>query len=177
VLLTKRVAVEATAIIAQEKRDELIQRHGLTSAYVDRCADFVYNPGISVVRAAQIAASAAPIHAMHDPTEGGLASGLWELAAAAGVGLEIDSQAVPIYPETRALCDAYGLDPWGVIASGSLLLTLDPSDAGPVCDALGEAGIETTVIGRVLPRESGVTTRGGQALPGFARDEIARLFE
>ncbi len=177
VLLTRRVAVEATAIIAQEKRDELIQQHGLTSAYVDRCADFVYNPGISVVRAAQIAASAAPIHAMHDPTEGGLASGLWELAAAAGVGLEIDSQAVPIYPETRALCDAYGLDPWGVIASGSLLLTLDPSDAGPVCDALGEAGIETTVIGRVLPRESGVTTLGGQALPGFARDEIARLFE
>ena len=87
------------------------------------------------------------------------------------------TQAVPIYAETRALCDAYGLDPWGVIASGSLLLTLAPSDVGPVCAALGEADIETSVIGRVLPRESGVSTSEGQALPSFARDEITRLFE
>jgi hydrogenase maturation factor len=177
VLLTRRVAVEATAIIAQEKRDELLDQHDLDKAYVDRCADFIHDPGISVVRAAQIAASVAPVHAMHDPTEGGLSGGLWELAQAASVGLEIDLQAVPVYAETRALCEVYGLDPWGVIASGSLLLTLDPPDARPVCAALDEAGIEASVIGRVLPPASGVRTSAGQALPSFARDEIARLFE
>jgi hydrogenase expression/formation protein HypE len=181
VMLTKRVAVEATAIIAREKRDELSRRHGLAADYLDRCADFLYRPGISVVREAQIAAETAPIHAMHDPTEGGLATGLWELAAAAGVGLEIDAQAVPIYPETRCLCDAFGLDPWGVIGSGSLLLTLDTSAAERVRGALSAAGIEATVIGRVLPRERGVTVRqaGNRsvALPTFDRDEIARLFE
>jgi hydrogenase expression/formation protein HypE len=181
VLLTKRVAVEATAIIAREKRDDLLQRHGLPTNYLDRCANFLHSPGISVVREAQIATDTTLIHAMHDPTEGGLATGLWELAAAANVGLEIDAQAVPIYPETRLLCDAYGLDPWGVIGSGSLLLTVNSTDAERVRGALVEAGIEATIIGQVMPRERGVTLRraGSRAvdLPTFARDEIARLFE
>jgi hydrogenase expression/formation protein HypE len=186
-LLTQRVAVEATAIIAREKRDELRQRHGLSVEVVDRCADFIYSPGISVVRAAQVATATAAIHAMHDPTEGGVATGLWELASAADVGLEIDAQAVPIFPETQLLCDRYGLDPWGVIASGSLLLAVDAADADRVCAALAGAGVEATPIGSVTDRERGVVLhqrperRGAPprtaALPTFARDEIARLFE
>lgn len=193
VLLTQRVAVEATAIIAREKRGELSQRDELTADFMDRCAGFIHQPGISVVRAAQVATATASVHAMHDPTEGGLATGLWELATAAGVGLEIDAEAVPIYAETRLLCGIYALDPWGVIASGSLLLTVDQADADPVCDALEGAGVEATVIGRVVSPEEGVTLRvgslegglpGGEGpsggtvpLPTFARDEIARLFE
>jgi hydrogenase expression/formation protein HypE len=181
VLLTKQVAVEATAIIAREKRDELLQAHGLSAGYVGRCADFLYQPGISVVREAQIAVATTTIHAMHDPTEGGLVTGLWELASAAHVGLEIDAQAVPVYPETRRLCDTYGLNPWGTIGSGSLLLALDVDDAEQVCDALSEAGIEVATIGRVTTKERGVVVRQAKgqtvALPTFARDEIARLFE
>jgi hydrogenase expression/formation protein HypE len=194
VLLTQRMAVEATAIIAREKRDELSQRDGFTASFLDRCADFIYQPGISIVPAAQVATATAAVHAMHDPTEGGLATGLWELASAADVGLEIDAGAVPIYPETRLLCEIYGLDPWGVIASGSLLLTVDRADADRVCDALSGAGVEATVIGHVVSQEEGVTlrvedgdqgleqsgagaARGTVALPTFARDEIARLFE
>jgi hydrogenase expression/formation protein HypE len=91
--------------------------------------------------------------------------------------MEIDAQAVPTYPQTRALCDLYRLDPWGVIGSGSLLLSVAPGDAERVCAALAEADIEATTIGRVTPREDGVTLRGGLALPTFARDEITRLFE
>ncbi len=196
VLLTRRVAVEATAIIAREKRDELLQHHDFGAGYLDRCADFIYRPGISVVRAAQIATSTSTVHAMHDPTEGGVATGLWELATAAGVGLEIDGQAIPIYPETRRLCDVYGLDPWGVIASGSLLLTVDPTDAQRVRDALIADDIEAEIVGKVTakgegviltsevgPAHSGKTLDGGEAprqkaaFPSFARDEIARLFE
>ena len=59
---------------------------------------------------------------MHDPTEGGLATGLWELAQAAHVGLCIDGDAIPILPECRTLCKALGLDPLGLIASGALVL-------------------------------------------------------
>jgi hydrogenase expression/formation protein HypE len=191
VLLTQRIAVEATAIIAREKRDELCQQHGLSEGFVDRCADFIFYPGISVVRAAQVATSTVTVHALHDPTEGGLATGLWELATAAGVGLEIDERSVPIYPETRRLCGAFGLDPWGVIASGSLLLAVDMADAQKVCDALTESGVEAARIGRVVAREWGVVVnvetaqqRGGKGpvqrravpLPTFTRDEIARLF-
>ena len=180
VLLTKRIAVEGTAIIAQEKREELTLCQDISIEFLDRCVDFIHHPGISVVPAARIAVETAPIHAMHDPTEGGLATGLWELATAANVGLEIDAEAVQVYPETQRLCDIYGLDPWGIIGSGSLLLTTADSDAVRVCDALLHAGIETAVIGRVTSEQAGLTLRVGDAqrpLPAFDRDEIARLFE
>lgn len=190
VVLTQRMAVEATAIIAREKGDELSQHHGFAPDYLALCADFIYRPGISVVPAARVATATAPIHAMHDPTEGGLATALWELAAAAGVGLEIDAHDVPVYAETQRLCDIYGLDPWGAIASGSLLLTLDPGDAPRVCEALREAGVEAAVVGSVTPQEqgvvlrflpehdeAGVVQRHPRELPTFSRDEIARLFE
>jgi hydrogenase maturation factor len=195
-IFTQRVAVEATAVIASEKRAELLDQHNLAPAFVDGCVRFLHDPGISVVRAARAATAASSIHAMHDPTEGGLATGLWELATAADVGLEITADAVPIFPETQRLCEVFGLDPWGVIASGSLLLTADAADADGILGALGDAGVEAGKIGRVVQKERGVRVFGDvswarvarldarrlekesdTALPSFPRDEIARLFE
>jgi hydrogenase expression/formation protein HypE len=195
-LFTQRLAVEGTAIIAREKREALSGRRDFPDDFVQRCADFIFQPGISVVRAARVATTEGDVHAMHDPTEGGLATGLWELATAAQVGLEIDAAAVPIFPETRRLCDIYGLDPWGIIASGSLLLAVKEADALRIRNALEAADIETAVIGRVVERRKGVLLNNWQAdwpvtseeraentssraipLPRFDRDEIARLFE
>jgi hydrogenase expression/formation protein HypE len=176
-LITKGIAVEGTAIIAREKRDELA---GGDEDVLRRCRDFLYDPGISVVRDAKVATAAGAVHAMHDPTEGGLATGLWELAEAAGVGLEVDEDAIPIFPETRRLCAQLELDPLGLIASGSLLLAVAPEDAVGIRLALEEADISATQIGRVVERERGITlrsTRGKRSLPRFRRDEIARLFE
>ena len=177
-LLTKRVAVEATSILAREKAAELIGRFDL--AYLHQARRFLRDPGISVVRDAQVAIGAGRVHAMHDPTEGGLATGLHELATAANVGLEIEAQAVPIYPETQALCAAFGIDPWGVIASGSMLMAVEAGDAVAIVEALRAAGIESSIIGRAVEREHGVTLRdasGVRPLKTFARDEIAKVFE
>ena len=140
----------------------------------------LYDPGISVVRDAAVATAAGEVHVMHDPTEGGLATGLWELAEAAGVGLEVDEAAIPILPETRTLCAQLGLDPLGLIASGALLLAVAPGDADAILAALDEAGIAAARIGRVVERERGIVLRsatGERPLPRFERDEIARLFE
>jgi len=117
---------------------------------------------------------------MHDPTEGGLATGLWEMAQAAGVGLEIDRAAIPIFAETSRLCVHFGLDPLGVIASGSLLVACPPGESELIIGALVDAGIAATVIGRAVAPSAGcmmATPDGMRALPTFARDEIARLFE
>ena len=117
---------------------------------------------------------------MHDPTEGGLSTGLAELAEAAGVGLEIDEDALPILPETRALCAPMGLDPLGLIASGALLLAVAPEDSTRIAQTLEKEGIPTARVGRVVSREKGLTLEGPaktRSLPRFARDEIARLFE
>jgi hydrogenase expression/formation protein HypE len=176
-LVTKGVAVEGTAIIAREKAHDLA---GVDRSLLERCQAFLYDPGISVVRDAAVATAAGEVHAMHDPTEGGLATGLWELGQAAGVGLEVDEAAVPILPETHTLCAQLGLDPLGLIASGALLLAVAPEDAAAILTALKAAGVAATRIGRVVERERGIVLRsatGERPLPRFERDEIARLFE
>jgi hydrogenase expression/formation protein HypE len=178
IIVTKGVAIEATAIIAREKADDL--ERAFDAEYLQRCQGFLHNPGISVVRDAQVAHSAGRVHAMHDPTEGGLATGLWEMAQAAGVGLEIDESAIPVLPETAALCAQLGLNPLGVIASGSLLIASPPTETEAILEALGGIGIPATLVGRAVVQEEGCTLHGPggrHPLPTFARDEIAALFE
>ena len=178
IILTKGIAIEATSIIAREKAGELASKYA--ADFIDRCRDFLHRPGISIVREAQIATAQARVHAMHDPTEGGLATGLRELAQAADAGLLIHQERIEILPETRLLCADYGLDPLGVIASGSLLIVLSPADSGRVIEELAEAGIVAAVIGQVVAREEGLKLVSGGViveLPCFERDEIVKLFE
>ena len=176
-IVTKGIAVEGTAIIAREKADDLA---GLDRSLLERCQGFLYDPGISVVRDAAVATAAGTVHAMHDPTEGGLATGLRELGEAAGVGLVVNEAAIPVLPETHTLCTRLGLDPLGLIASGALLMAVAPGGAGAILGALEEAGITAARIGRVVERGQGVVLSnavGERPLPVFERDEIARLFE
>jgi hydrogenase expression/formation protein HypE len=178
ILLTKGLAVEGTAIIAREKASDL--EADFEAATLERCRDFLHQPGISVVRDARLAQSAGQVHAMHDPTEGGLATGLWEMAQAAGVGLEIDEAAIPILPETAALCARFDLDPLGLIASGALLIACPPGETSAILAALRAEGIVAARLGSAVEAEQGCTLLGGgerRRLPTFARDEIARLFE
>lgn len=177
-ILTKGIAIEATAIMVRERYVELCRYfdEGKLSDY----ANFLHDPGISVVKDAAIVIAIGGVHAMHDPTEGGLATGLHELAQASGVGLEIFEQQLPYLPETMALCRHFGLEPLGVIASGALLIAADPQFTPRLVEGLTQAGIRASIIGRVKPVETGrvlVGETGSQPLPKFARDEITRLFE
>lgn len=176
-LLTKGVGIEATAIIARERGDQLVGR--LSPAEIERAQNFLHDPGISVVRDAAVAMAAGDVHAMHDPTEGGLATGLHELAQAADVGLVLDRDAVPIDPLTEALCQAFDLNPLGFIASGALVLAVAPDDAERVVVTLCEAGIEAAQIGQAWEKERGIKMRDSGELvdlPIFPQDEVAKLF-
>jgi hydrogenase maturation factor len=177
-ILTKGIAVEATAIIAQEMYAQLLPVFGEDKlvAYTN----FLHQPGISVVKDAAIATATGGVHAMHDPTEGGVATGLHELAQASGVGLEIFADKLPYLPETLALCRHFKLDPLGVIASGSLLIAAQPDYTPQIVAELSRAGIQATVIGRASSPALGrllVGAAGSRPLPTFVRDEITRLFE
>jgi hydrogenase maturation factor len=175
-LLTKGVPLEGTSIIARLRATELRAR-GYEDAWLERARGYLAR--LSVVPEALLAADLAPVHAMHDPTEGGLATALWELADAAGVGLAIEAARIPILPEGRRLCAEFGLDPLGTIASGALLIALAPADAGVVLHAFAREQIDCAFIGRVVPREAGVTLATGRQvrpLPQFPQDEITRLF-
>jgi hydrogenase expression/formation protein HypE len=178
-ILTKRLAVEATSILAREKTAEL--RPVFDEMFLQRCRRFLHEPGISVWRDAVVALQTCRVHAMHDPTEGGLATALNEMAVAARVDVQIVPRAVMIYPETQALCAYFGLDPWGIIASGSLLIAVEAAEADRVVKALQSSQIEAAVIGRVIDKSDRPIVLaefedGIAPLPGFERDEIAKLF-
>jgi hydrogenase maturation factor len=179
VILTKGIAVEGAAIIAREKRSELTTV--MSDDDLERCAGFLRDPGISVVRDARLALDAGGVHALHDPTEGGLATGLWELARAANVGLRIEEQRLSVLPECRALCRHLDLDPLGLIASGALLIAAANDHAEAIVERLRAERISAEIIGEVVPPEAGITLRGkdgtSRPLPTFPRDEIARLFD
>ncbi len=178
IVLTKGLAIEGTAIIAREREAYLRQR-GYTSDFIARAQSYLYDPGISVFREAMLANRSFSLHAMHDPTEGGLAMGLYELSEAAGVGLLIEGGRIQVLPECRRLCAEFGLDPLGTIASGALLITLPSGQAGDLRRVLGSEDITAAVIGHVQPVADGVRLRWGESLtdlPRFAQDEIAKLF-
>src|SRR5688572_10370659 len=156
VVMTKGVPLEGAAIIAREKEADLRAR-GVAASVIRKAKALLRVPGISVRPEVEIACELATVHAMHDPTEGGIATALHELATAAGVGLRIDRDRITVLPEGRALCEAFGLDPLGTIASGALLMTLAPAEAGVVIHALAREAIDCHFIGQVVPAAQGVT--------------------
>ncbi len=173
-LVSKGVPVEATAILANELRNVLEDR--FSADFLDHCARFLHDPGISVVKDARVALAAGVIHAMHDPTEGGLATGLWEMAETSDVSLQVDLSDV-VLQEGGQLCKAVGIDAMGAIASGALLMAVPASDAASIQDALKDHGIACYEIGDVNDGTGVIDRHTGKALIRPARDEIARLFE
>lgn len=168
-LLTKGVPIEGTAILAREFPARLSGI--LSTAELEQARAFLRSPGISVLRDARVALAAGRVTAMHDPTEGGLAGALWELAEASGCTLAVDTARVPVPALAARTCAAFGLDPLATIASGALLLTSPAAEAQRIRNALDAEGIPCADIGTVEPGPPRVN------MPRPARDEIARAWE
>ena len=179
ILLTRGVAIEGTAILAREKSEQL--RGRVDADLLARAARFLIEPGISVVSVALAATDVGEVvHAMHDPTEGGLAAGLFELVAPVGLGLRVIRERIPVLPETDAICGALALDPLKLIASGALLIAVAPEGEDSVLTAMEAADVPAVVIGDVRPSSEDITivTNGAvESLTPPVRDEIARAFE
>ena len=178
VILTRGVAIEGTAILARSKSEELEKKVG--RAMIGRARRWLFDPGISVVADARLALRCGGVHALHDPTEGGLLAGLDEIARAGGVGLRVWKEKIPILAETRAFSHVLQFDPLSLLASGALLIVASPRSAPRQLQAFARKGIAATVIGEVRPRSEGVKLIAdghAKALAVPRRDEIARLLE
>lgn len=174
IIMTKAAAVEGTAIIAREFGDALRQK-GMPPADIRKCRDFLDQ--ISILPEAAIAAANEGVSAMHDVTEGGVATAVRELGIAGGRCLEIRTDRVPVFPETRRISEMLDIDPLGLIGSGSLLICCRADTADGLVAALRDAGIRATDIGMVAGAGRTVAVSGGAgAWPEFEVDEITRLF-
>lgn len=176
ILLTKGIAIEGTSIIAREKYQELTE--DLTDEILDRAKNFIYEPGISVVKDARIAIEHGGIHGMHDPTEGGLLGGVFELVDSLGLGVELYESKIPIFPETIEFCRHFSLDPLRLIASGALLVVLPSERIVGLQHRYREAGIETALIGRVVEGSKKIRVKrlaGWDFVEAGCHDEITRI--
>lgn len=152
VLVTKGAAIETAGILAVELGERLLSA-GVSEELVGRARRRFKE--MSVVLDAQVATAIGGVHAMHDATEGGVARGLWEVAEASAVGLEVEREQLPVPPDVAAVCDHFGLNPYEVISEGTLVLTCEPEAAGKLIEAFQEHGIESAVCGRVVPLSQG----------------------
>jgi hydrogenase expression/formation protein HypE len=176
-IMTKTAAIEATSIISREREAEL--RNHFTEAFISRAQNYLYDPGIGVVKDAAALADCDGIHAFHDPTEGGIATGIYEMALASGLGVEVFGDEIPISAETQALCDFYKVDSLGTFASGSLLISALPSASEEIMAKLNAAGIAGARIGVMVDSAKGMTIiKGGESrpLPIYHQDELSRIF-
>jgi hydrogenase maturation factor len=175
-LLTKGIAIEGTAIIARRKAATLKKKFG--DRFLKRAQAFIDKPGLSVVTDALLANKVARIHAMHDPTEGGLSTGIQELAKASGTGAIIDAEKILCYEETEQICKLFNIQPLGLIASGALLIALDPRDTKEVITILAANGIVCTPIGKLTKKADGLKIfKKGKLvkMPTFKIDEITKV--
>ena len=178
IVITKGIAIEGTSLLARDAAEALSDA-GIHADTIAKARELLFHPGISVVKDALVACSTGKVTSLHDPTEGGLCTGLWEVAKAAGAGLAIEEGSIPVVPECTELCEALGLDPLGLLASGALLITLPSEDVPQLFSALEDEGIDAFEIGRITGSEEGVHIIRGhemEPLPRFERDELARFF-
>ena len=176
IVLTKGIAIEGTTALANDYETNL-KDLGASEEIITRAKALLKEIGISVLRDAQVACSESKVNSMHDPTEGGLATALHELASASGLGIAVEEGSIPVLPECKSVADLLGLDPLGLLASGALLITLHSSEVPKLLRALQSEGITGWEIGQVLDQEEGsimIGNKGEVDLPVFSRDELAR---
>ncbi len=159
-ILTKSAGMEGTAILATDRRTLLADK--LENSAVKKAAAFFRR--ISVVEDALLAFETGGVTAMHDPTEGGVANGIHELADASNRGFKVFEDKIPIAEETRRICGYFRIDPLCLIASGSLLIAAEKGSSDKVVNVLRKNGIAAAVIGELLssPRKRAIVRREGR---------------
>lgn len=141
VVLSKWIGLEGTYLLAKERREELKKRY--PESMIDGAEDF--ERFLSVVPEAATAIRSG-VSAMHDVSEGGIFSALWQLAESSGVGLEIDMKKIPVKQETIEICEFFGLNPYYFVSGGALLMVTD--NGYDLVKELQKQEIFATVIGK-----------------------------
>jgi thiamin-phosphate kinase len=172
IILTKTAGIEGTAILANELNDFLKDK--IDDKVLKKAKSFIKN--ISVVKDALIAVKANGVSAIHDPTEGGVFNGLWELAKASGVGLLVEENRIPVAFETKIICDALKLDPLKIMSSGALLITVKKEKAEGIINALRRNRIQASIIGEIVELKKGkkLIRKNGRIIKikPYFRDEL-----
>ena len=144
IVMTKNVALEGTAILAHDWEERL--RRDLGDQVVNEAKQMIKD--ISVVKEGVIAGKVG-VTGMHDITEGGLLGALWEMCEASLVGALLYKEKVNIAPSTEKICQYFNIDPFRLISSGCMLITVSKDKAEELLKELKRGGVSASVIGQV----------------------------
>lgn len=171
-VVTKWIGLEATSMIAKEREKELLNRFSL--AFVEEAKKL--DQYLSVLPEARIGA-ASGASAMHDVTEGGIFGALWEMGSGGDVGLTIDLRSIPIRQETVEICEEFGLNPYQIMSSGSLLIAID--DGEELVSKLQQEGINASVVGKTTAGKDRILRNRGEVryLDKPQPDELYKIYE
>jgi len=174
IAMTKKAGIEGTSILIQERRE--ILKNKLPTSLMDEALAIKTKLGISVVREALLAAKH-NVTSMHDATEGGVSMALFEMAYSSSTMFEINLDKIPILSSTSAICNYFGINPLGLISSGTLLLTIEESNWKALSKAFQEAGILATPIGIVKKGSNVSAISKGKKVPFvyYEQDEITKV--
>jgi len=171
VIVTKALGLEGSSILATDFEYFLIDK--IPANFIQTAKNFIEQ--ISVIEEGLIAADIGA-SAMHDITEGGILGAAFEVAEASGVGIEIINERLPILKETQAICKAFGINPLGLISSGSMLICTP--HGSKVVDALNQKGIPATIVGKIIPEGKYIISSGNRfSLKPLERDELIAAIE
>ena len=175
IIMTKFAGLEGTSIIANDFYDTLIDS-GISADDLELCKNFIED--ISITPEAEIVSKGYQITALHDVTEGGIATALSELSTAAGHGFEVDIDMIPVHPITKKICKYFSIDPLGLISSGSLIICCRNNRTSELMNDLRDNNIKATLIGKVNTKAAGTVSSSNNTdkqWPQFSSDEITKL--
>lgn len=170
IVLSKWIGMEGSVAIVSAKEEQLNSRFPKAMLSNLKALEMVLSTEKEAALAVKSGASA-----QMSLSSGGIYSALYELAKAAGVGLEIDLRAIPIRQETVEICEYFGLNPYYLHSGGSMLFVCDHGQR--LAQDLEKEGIHGTVIGRTTSRRAKAVINEGHIayLERPKKDELKKL--
>jgi len=177
-ILTKGIFIEGTSIIGREKENEL-RAQGFDQDFIEKCKNYLYNPGISVLDEALLANKHFQIKSCHDPTEGGIYTGIAEMTIASNTGVIVEEDKITILPEPKILSKIFNLNLYNTISSGSLLIAVNQEDSSDLIEILRKNKINAEQIGEFITKDKGliIKKKNGKREPleYTETDEITKI--
>lgn len=162
IIITKGAAIEASGLFAVTFSDKIASVYG--AAFAKEAEDIFYEMSVveDALTAVEVGVRDQGVTAMHDATECGVLGGLYEIAEASKVGMNVDKDKIIVKDSVKKICELFRIDPYSSISEGTLIITVRPHRAKEVVQRLGDKGIPSSIVGEILPREKGIyITEGG----------------
>lgn len=143
IVVSKWIGLKGTVQLVRKNYERLRER--FSQRMLKEAAGF--DKYLSVIPEAATAMKSG-VCGMHEVSRGGIFEGLWEMAKAAGVGLEADLRKIPVRQETIEICEFFGANPYELLSGGCLLMTAENGNA--LVEALHREEIPAVIIGRTM---------------------------